>query len=257
VSLLTAGGLRLRLGERQVLDGVSLEMAAGELVGLIGANGAGKSSLMRCLSGLVSADDGYIQLDGKPMGGHSALTRARTLAYLPQGSGAHWPLAVRDLVALGRLPWQPPWSGLTEGDRAAVDTAMALCDVRALAGRRVNTLSGGERARTLLARALAGEPRLLLADEPVAGIDPAHQIAVMELLASRARDGCATLVVLHDLNLAARYCSRLVLMHEGTVVAEGGWREVLTPAHLERTLAVRLFVSEGEDGPVVVPLSRA
>lgn len=256
MSLLHAQGLRLILGADPVVNDVDLRLDAGDLVGLIGANGAGKSSLLRLLAGLRAPDAGSIHLDGRPLLAVPASERARRLAYLPQGADAHWPISVRDLVTLGRLPYCPPWSPPGLADQSAIDAAMQRCDVANFAARSVTTLSGGERARALLARALAGEPSVLLADEPVAGIDPAHQIAVMELLARRAQEGCATVVVLHDLNLAARFCSRLVLMHAARVVADGPWQEVLHPDLLDSTLGVRLFIGEDGDRPVVAPVAR-
>jgi iron complex transport system ATP-binding protein len=255
VTLLAIDGLSARLGGRIVLDGVSLRVAAGECVGLIGPNGAGKSTLMRAALGLLPAR-GDRRLGDTPLDSLDPAERARRAAFLPQEREIGWPITVAALVALGRAPHRARFAPLTAADHAAVAAAMARMDVARLADRPATALSGGERARALIARALAQEAPLLLADEPAAGLDPAHQIALMETFAALATEGQAVLASLHDLGLAARWCDRLVLLDRGRVVAEGPPQGVLTPKHLAAVYGVRAYLDWGEAGPVVVPVAR-
>lgn len=246
-ALLDARDLSVRLGGRAVLSGASLRVGPGECVGLIGPNGAGKTTLMRAALGLV------------PHGGASSLAalapaeRARRAAWLPQSREIAWPVAVREVVALGRHPHP----GDRAADGAAVAAAMARMSLGPLAARDATRLSGGERARVLIARALAQETPLVLADEPIAGLDPAGQIETMRLFASLAAEGRAVVVSLHDLGLAMRRCTRLVLLHQGRVAADGPPADVLTPARLRDVFGVRAHMAETADGPVLVPLEAA
>ena len=182
---------------------------------------------------------------------------AAKVAYLAQGGAVHWPLTVERIVALGRLPRLSAFERISEVDREATEAAMARTDVSHLRDRSVTTLSGGERARVMIARALAGEPQVLLADEPVAALDPYHQLQVMEFLAEFAEDGAAVLVVLHDLTLAARFCDRLVLIDAGRPVAEGPPEEVLSAENLRETYHVEAELGRRQGEPFVVPWSRA
>ena len=226
MSLLEAAQITVRYGARNVLDDVSLTVAPGEFVGLVGPNGAGKTTLLRVLAGLAAPAEGFVLLDGGPAPAPRAA--ARTLAYLPYGAPCYWPLPVRRVVALGRLPHLGPWRRPGPADHAAIESALEQAGVAGLAARSLPTLSSGERMRVMVARALAQEPRILLADEPTAALDPYHQLRVLDLLQARAARGSAVLAVLHDLPLAARYCSRLLLLVEGRVVGEGAPDEVLT-----------------------------
>ncbi|MGM0585704.1 MAG: ABC transporter ATP-binding protein [Pseudomonadota bacterium] len=251
MSLLELEGLRVRLGGREVVRGVSLEVGAGELVGLVGPNGAGKSSLMRGALGLIAAS------------GRSSLSRlwpearARAAAWLPQSREIAWPVSVETLVALGRAPHRGPAAPLSAADRAAIEAAMIRADVARFRDRPATELSGGEQARVLIARALAQEAPLTLADEPTAGLDPAHQLAAMEAFAALAAEGRAAVVSLHDLGLAARWCSRLVLMDRGDVVADGAPEAVLTPERLREVYGIEAFLSRAEGGMIVQPLTRS
>jgi len=253
MTLLQASGLQVVRGGRTVLAGVELDLRAGEVLGLIGANGAGKSSLLQALAGLVPAPQGEVRLCGRPLPGWSRRELARTLAYLPQGGACHWPLTVERVVTLGRLPHVGPWARLGPEDRAAVVEAMQWADCLHLRGRRIDTLSGGERARVLLARALAVGPRVLLADEPVAGLDPGHQIQLMRLLRRRAAAGGGVIVVLHDLTLAARFCDRILLLHQGRVYAAGRPQEVLAPAPLVAAFGITAEYGERDGQSYVLP----
>jgi len=244
-------------GTRPVLDGVSLDLAPGELVGLIGPNGAGKTTLLRACASLVPLSSGDLFLSGRPLQAWRRWERARTVGYLAQDRVVLWPISAGRLVALGRLPYLGPWDALPEADEAEVVKAMAATDVLHLAARAVTELSGGELTRVLLARLLAGAPAVLLADEPVSGLDPAHAMQVLAIFREMARTGRTVVVVLHDLTLAARFCDRLVLMDAGAIVADGAPLQVLTAAHLARTYGITADIFSSGDAPTVVPRALA
>jgi iron complex transport system ATP-binding protein len=248
--------LGVRLGERLVLSEITARLDAGTLIGVIGPNGAGKSTLARAMLGLVAPAHGRVLIDGEPLATLRRADLARRIAYLPQGQQLGWPLSVARLVALGRLPHLAPFSRLAEADRAAIDRAMARADVAALSARTATELSGGERARTLLARALAVEAPALIADEPLASLDPAHQLDVMALLAEEASRGRLVVAVLHDLTMAARFCQRLLLLSDGRLIADGLPDEVLTAARLAGAYGVRAWTGAAEGHRLVVPLER-
>ena len=244
MSLLSLHDLSVTLRGRNVFSGITLEIGAREVVGLIGPNGAGKTSLMRAALGLI------------PSGGRSSLSRltpqqrAKAVAWMPQAREIAWPVKVEDLVALGRLP---------HGDhaQAPVEAAIAKMGLESLRKRRATNLSGGEQARALLARALAQETPLLMADEPTAGLDPAHQIATMEVFGALAAEGHGVLLSLHDIGLAARHCTRLVMLAEGRLLADGPPEEVLTDALLARGFGITAYHAQTPDGPVFQPMHRA
>ncbi|WP_334185428.1 ABC transporter ATP-binding protein [Novosphingobium sp.] len=250
-------GLHVRLGRREVLRGLSATLRPGALVGVIGPNGAGKSTLVRAMLGLVPPASGAISVDGEPLARLQPRDLARRVAYLPQGQTLHWPLTVERLVALGRLPHLGPMSRISADDERAVQDAMARADVTDLAGRVATELSGGERARAMLARALAVGAPALVVDEPLASLDPGHQIDVMDLLAREAQGGKLVVAVLHDLTMAARYCDRLLLVNGGELVADGTPQEVLTAERLRAVYGVTSHVDMAGPLPFVVPLERA
>ena len=253
---IACGGLSVRLGGRRVLESVSLKVAPGVLVGVIGPNGAGKSTLLRAMLGLVQPDAGGVTIDGSPIGMLPRQELARRVAYLPQGQTIHWPLSVERLVSLGRLPHLAPMSRMADRDRAAIERALMRTDVAQFRDRVATELSGGERARVMLARALAVEARGLIVDEPLASLDPGHQIDVMALLRREAEAGALVIVVLHDLTTAARYCDRLVLLDGGTVIADGSPVEVLTAERLQSVYGISARIERGEGGLLVVPTDR-
>jgi iron complex transport system ATP-binding protein len=245
---LHAAGVVVRLGGALIVDGAALDLHSGELVVLIGPNGAGKTTLMRALAGLVPAE-GRIDIDGTSLVTLTVRERARRIAYLPQGHVVHWPMPVADVVALGRYPYADALSTFSEADRQAVKKAMAATGTEAFAERAVTTLSGGERARVALARALAGEAPILLADEPTVSLDPRHQLVVMELLRQAAHDGSAVLAIGHDLALAARFADRIVIMERGRLVADGKPREVLTVERIASVFGVEAMIADDTIGP--------
>lgn len=231
---------------RPVLEDVSLSLKAGELVGLIGPNGAGKSTLMEAAMGLVPFDG------ASSLAAMNADLRARNVAYLPQAREIAWPVSVEDLIALGRLPW--PGNGRTPDDRRAIDAAIDRMGLERFRKRTALRLSGGEQARVLLARSLAQETPLLIADEPVAGLDPAQQLATMRLFRTLAGEGRGILTSIHDLGLAARFCDRLVLLSEGRVLADGAPDEVLRDELLQAAFGIRVQRVQTEEGPMIWPV---
>lgn len=240
-------------GQTCVQD-LSFQVQSGELLALIGPNGAGKSTVLRALAQLLP-HQGRVLLDGEDLARLAPHQRARRLAYLAQGDQVAWPLQVRDFVALGRLPHQGRWrlASASKTDQNAVDAALSAMHLTDMAERHLHALSGGERARARLARAMAVQAPLLLADEPVAALDPYHQLSVMELLRAQCNAGHAVVVVLHDLTLASRFCDRVLLLQGGRAVACGAPRHVLTPAHLQRVYQVQAMHGEHESQGYVLP----
>ncbi|MCH4090640.1 ABC transporter ATP-binding protein [Acetobacter sp.] len=215
----------LRYGNMAVLRDISLSVHAGEVLGLIGPNGAGKSSLLRVLAGLQPPNEGTAQMEGVNLAEKVALWRARRIAFLPQEAETLPPMAVRELVSLGRIPFG---NGRSDEDRLAVEEALQQTRTLEFAHRTVTSLSGGERARVLLSRALAVRAPVVLADEPIAALDPAHALSVMNLFRDLSRKGMAVVVVLHDLVLASRFCDRVALLKDGKLVSMGLPTDVLT-----------------------------
>lgn len=244
------------IGRRAVLQDVSTSFEGGSLIGIIGPNGAGKSTLARAILGLLPLSAGHILVDDQDVATMERPALARTIAYLSQGQTLHWPLTVERLVALGRLPYLAPLSRLLPGDAEAVDRAMALADVGDLRDRIATELSGGERARALLARALAVEAPALVVDEPLASLDPGHQLEVMELLERQAHTGTLVVAILHDLTLAARYCDRLLLLDRGRLIADGPPADVLTEDRLASVYGIAASIDRSGRTPIIVPLSR-
>ncbi len=249
-------GLARRLAGRIVLDRIDVAIPGGAVTALVGPNGAGKSTLLRLLAGIDRPDGGQTTLDGVHVGGLGARERARRIAHMPQVAPVHWPLVGRDVVALGRLPHGASLDRLSADDEHAVACAIARTDTASLAGRRVDTLSAGETARLMLARALATGADALLADEPVASLDPARQIEALALLRSEAGRGVAVAVVLHDLALAGRFADHVVVLTAGRVAASGAARDVLMPATLEAVYGVRFVLLDIDGVPVPVAVGR-
>ncbi|MFG1393452.1 ABC transporter ATP-binding protein [Xanthobacter agilis] len=250
--MISASGISVQRGARTVLHGVDITARPGELLGLLGPNGAGKTTLLRVLAHLQETTAGTVLYDGMPAAGIGRRALGRSLAYLAQSGRIHWPMQVEHVVALGRLP-----HGTSPAeDAAAVARAMAAADIAAFAGRPAGSLSGGEKMRVLLARALAVQGRALLADEPVAALDPYHQLHVMELMRRQARAGLTVIVVLHDLTLAARFCDRVALLNAGRLMASGTVAQVMTPARLEAAYGVHVESGERHGERFILPWTR-
>lgn len=240
MTLLELEALQVDLGGARVLENVSLSLAPGEVLGLIGPNGAGKTTLMRAALGLIphQGDSSLARLPAED--------RARAAAWLPQRREIAWPVTVESVVGLGRLPHRAG----PERDAKAVTAALERMGLSEFRHRIATRLSGGEQARVHLARALAQEAPLLLADEPIAGLDPGHQLDAMALFSALAAEGRGVVVALHDLGLAARFCHRLALLVGGRLVALGPPEEVLGPANMASAFGVRAGFVETREGPV-------
>lgn len=257
MSLLIAENLSVRLGGRTVLDGVAAAFTPGLVTAVVGPNGAGKSTLLDCLAALRRPDAGRVTLAGRSLRDLPSRARAQRIAYLPQNAGIAWAVDGRTFVGLGRTPYVGAW-GLTATDRAAVQRAMALAGVEAFADRVVSTLSGGERARVLIARALAGEPRWLLADEPLAGLDPGHVLDACALFRRLAdEEGRGVVVTLHDLDAALRMADRVIVLAEGRMLADGAPLDALSPEVLQAAYGVEARMLKGARGPVLEMIGRA
>ncbi|WP_374408632.1 ABC transporter ATP-binding protein [Pelagerythrobacter sp.] len=238
MSALEAHALTRHVGGAPLVEEASLRLAPGELAMLIGPNGSGKTTLLRLALGLLAPDAGRATIDGADVRGLSPAARARKVAYLPQARPLAWPMPVRDVVALGRFAHGAAPGRLSHGDAAAVARAIGACRLAGFEDRAADTLSGGELARVHLARALAAETPLLVADEPVAALDPRYQHEVARLFADAARAGRGVLTVVHDLALAARYAERLIWMKDGRIVADGPAAETMTAERLAEVFGV-------------------
>jgi iron complex transport system ATP-binding protein len=244
---LVTDAVEVHYGARCAVRATSLALESSGFVALVGPNGAGKSSLLKALAGLAS-HTGTITLQGRALAALTTRERARTIAYLAQASTVHWPLTARDVVTLGRLAHGRYGMAPSAADREAVEWALAQTATTELADRSVGALSVGERARVLLARALAVRAPVLLVDEPIAMLDPFHQLEIMGVLAP-----ALVVAVLHDLTLAARFCGRVLLMSDGRVAEDGAPAATLSADNVRRHYHVEPFVTQHEGEPVIVP----
>lgn len=238
MSAIALDHVSVQFGRRTVLDRVSAAVAAGCVTGIVGPNGAGKTTLLRASLGLQPLSHGAVRIVGNPLESWSREALARAVAYLPQGGEARWPMRAADVVLLGRMPHRARLMPPDRKDRLAVGDALARCDASEFAARRMDELSAGERARVLFARALATGASILLADEPAAFLDPAHQIRLMELLAEEGRRGTAVAVTLHDLPLAAKHCDEILVLQDGRLAAEGAPDLALSDDNLARVFRI-------------------
>ena len=251
--MLAAQQLEVKLSGRTVLHDVSLSLSSGHLVALVGPNGAGKTTLLRALAGLVSST-GTVEVAGDRLSSLALRERAKRFGYLPQGHLVHWPLPAKDVVALGRYPHgATDPARLSPRDEAAVLRAMQATNVVEFAERPVTELSGGERSRVALARVLAVEAPIVLADEPTASLDPRYQIDVMINLRSAADRGVLVVVVTHDLGLAARFADTVLVLSDGRLVAQGKPAEALSEQVMADVFRISAYRADYRNEAVILP----
>jgi len=256
--VLAVDDLSVDLGGTEILSGVSLSADSGELVGLVGPNGAGKTTLLRAIQGVVRLTSGSVTVEGQPVGSLAARERGRRIASVPQETGLSFSFTVEQAVAMGRNPHIGRFGTADEADRTHVQRAIEQTNLAGFVDRPVTELSGGERQRVLLARAFAQNTPLLLLDEPTANLDINHAIATLDLVRGVVDDSKAAVAAIHDLNLAARYCDRLVLLADGELRAAGSPESVLTSERLEDAFGIETVVSADETtgSPRVTALSK-
>jgi len=248
---LSASHLHVERGGRTILHDLSFEAESGALIVVIGPNGAGKSTLMSTLVGLESPTSGQVTLDGAPLHQIDSKALARRRAYLPQNPRCEWPLPVERLVALGLTPTLPPFGPLSDEMHARVQAALQAYDIVHLADQAATTLSGGELSRAMLARAVVGDPEMLIVDEPTTGLDPRHALDAMARLKNLTAQGRLVIASVHDLTLAARFADRIIALADGRIVANGPALEVLTADLLRRIFSVDAAVLQTPGGPLV------
>jgi len=252
MTLLAAEHISVSRGGRAILRDVSLQAHAGEFVTVLGPNGAGKSTLLSVLAGLLKPDAGQVMLDAKRLSQLSSLQLAQRRAYLPQNPRLEWPLTVERLVALGLTPKLPATGGLPQSYAPAISRALDLCDLAQKRDQIATTLSGGEFARAMLARAIVSEPQILIVDEPITGLDPLHAMQCMNLLKEFARAGTLVIAAVHDLTLAYRYATRAIVVVDGAVVFDA---DSLTEEVIHRAFGVRVMAAGAGDSRAFTLLS--
>jgi iron complex transport system ATP-binding protein len=245
---LAADAVVVARGGKRILDSVSVLFDSPGLVAVIGPNGAGKSTALLALAGLLKAESGAISLDGAPVREIDRKVLARRRAYLPQNARCEWPITVENAVAIGLTPNAPAFGDLAPADRARIAETLVACDLEDKRDQTITTLSGGELARAMLARALVGDPEILFADEPIAGLDPRHALDAMKRLRALADRGRLVIVALHDLALAVRFADRIIALRDGRVLADGPTEAVMTPALLLELFDVTARVERDADG---------
>ena len=253
---LRARNITVGYGQRIIIEGLDIDIPESELTVIVGPNACGKSTLLRALARMLPVTEGIVELDGQPIGRQNPKAVARRLGLLPQNPIAPDGIVVEDLVGRGRYPHQGVLRQWSDADERAVENALERAKVSDLADRNVGELSGGQRQRVWIAMALAQETPLLLLDEPTTYLDIAHQVEVLNLARSLQRDGFTVVVVLHELNLAFRYATNLVVMRDGAIVAQGAVNDVVTAELIEQVygLPCQLIMDPNVDRPLVVPL---
>ncbi|OCL28112.1 ABC transporter [Orenia metallireducens] len=228
MNILKVNNLSFSYGEAKLIKDVSFTVERGELFGIIGPNGSGKSTLLKLLSNIIKKEGGEIFLLGKELNQYRRKELAKVLAVLPQSTEVNFDFSVKDIVEMGRHPYLRNWQGITQVDKRVIERALRLTNTIDLVDKSINSISGGERQRVLLARALVQEAELLLLDEPTSALDINYQIEIFELLVKLRKEGTTIVVVLHDLNLASQYCDRLLLLNQGKINTVGSPSEVIT-----------------------------
>jgi iron complex transport system ATP-binding protein len=251
VTALSCIGIGVRRAGRTILDRIDLRAEAGEFVAVIGANGAGKTTLLSALAGLTAPDSGAVALAGADLGSIGRKRLARMRAYLPQDPRCEWPISVERLVGLGLTPVLPAFGGFPRSFQRRIDSMLKDCDLVAQRDQPATTLSSGERARAMLARALVGDPEILIADEPIAGLDPRHALDTVTRLRALAGLGKLVVASMHDLTLVARYATRVVALSGGCVAADGPPSAALDADLVRRVFDVDAALAATAAGPLV------
>jgi iron complex transport system ATP-binding protein len=256
MGLLTVKQLEFRTDTRSILTGIDCALHAGEFVGLIGANGTGKTTLLRLLMGLVTPSAGSVWIRGKPTTQYSRRALARQITLVPQDTGISYPFSVRELVTMGRHPYLRRFTPITQHDMSIVQAAMQTLAVDVLAERSVTALSGGERQRVMIARALAQQTPIILLDEATASLDVCHQLDVLTAAKKLADQGHLVIAAIHDLNMASRFCNRILMLNQGQLVANGSPVETLTQHRLRQYFSVEtaIEVARHTNGLMITPL---
>lgn len=256
-SLLRCENLGFSLQRRRIIDDVSLDFSAGQFIGLIGPNGAGKSTLLKLLMGLSEPVEGNVQLQGQPLKNYSRREIAQQISLVPQDTSINYAFSVREVVAMGRNPHLGAFQPESGEDLVKVDQALEKTDLTTMADRRIDQLSGGERQRVFIARALAQETPILLMDEPTASLDLCHQLEILGLVRNFAEQGHLVISAIHDLDMASRFCHRLVLLSEGRIATDGSPHEVLTAQNLSDHFAIEAHIENsflGDESLRITPL---
>lgn len=253
MSLLKVSDLNLKIDGAKIINNASLEIETGQIIGLIGPNGAGKSMLLKSILGLNEEAHGTVTIDDQNLNNISLKDKAKFISYAAQGAPVHWPLTVGHLVSLGRIPHLSPWQSTTKEDQQLTLNAMKMTEVDHLSTRTTTSLSGGERARAMLARAIVTGSDFLFADEPIEALDPYHQIQIMNILKNLSQKGQGVLVVIHDLNVAQQYCDQLILMDNGKIIAKGVPENVLTDEFLQNTYRIKASRIEHDGQHIILP----
>ncbi len=241
-NILQCTSLGLSIQQQTLLDNVSLDFQTGQFIGLIGPNGAGKSTLLKLLSGLSEPSAGVVRLQGQPLKNYTRRDIAQQVSFVPQDTSINYAFSVKEIVAMGRNPHLGAFQPEAEQDLAIIAEALEKTDLASLADRPVDQLSGGERQRVFIARSLAQQTSVLLMDEPTASLDLCHQLEILSLLRNLAEQGHLVIVAIHDLDMASRFCHRLVIMSKGTIAAEGKPHDVITPQNLRDHFAIEACV---------------
>lgn len=252
MSLLRVENLSVSRQKRSIIGGVSFTIGEGEFVGLIGPNGAGKSTLLRALLAQLPYQ-GLVTLNGQETAQLKNEKRAQLLSYIAQDREISWNMRVEAVVQLGRLARLPQFSGLSREDQHQITSAIAALEIAHLRDKPARELSGGEQARVLIARAIAQDTPLMLADEPVAGLDPAHQLGLMQIFRELSASGRSIICTLHDLGLAARWCTRLLLLKDGCLVADGAPADILREDVIRDLYGVGVYRAQTPDGLIIQP----
>ena len=248
---LSGSGVSVVRGGRAIVRNVNIHVQSGEFLAIVGANGAGKSTLLKLLAGLLAPNAGTVSLDGRLLEHLTRREIAKRRSYLPQNPRCEWPIPVERLIALGLTPALPAFGGIPAVLQARIDLMLEQWDLLPQRHQAATTLSGGELARAMLARALVADPEIVIADEPTSGLDPRHALDTVARLRALAHSGKMIVASLHDLTLAARYATRIVALSSGTVAADGTPRDILTPDVVQSVFDVRASITDTSGGTFV------